>query len=93
MRQRGAGTAPDWRQRRDPDQVPDQDILENRLQAFIELPWIIPALTIIEMTDEDLDLLDAAGPDEYWPLLNGIVGRIQETDGKRGVADGGEEPR
>jgi hypothetical protein len=65
-----------------PDQVPDQDILENRLQAFIELPWIIPALTIIEMTDEDLDLLDAAyeQPAEYWKVLNRIVWRIQEGD-------------
>jgi hypothetical protein len=62
-----------------PDQVPDQDILEARLQAFIELPWILPALTIIEMTDEDLDNLDAAyeQPELYWKVLNKIVWRIQ----------------
>jgi len=42
-----------------------------------ELPWPIPALVIIEMTDEDLDDLAAARPDEYWGVLNAIVRRIQ----------------
>jgi hypothetical protein len=56
-----------------------EDLLENRIQAVIELPWIIPALTIIEMTDEDLDNLDAAyDSPEYWSTLNTIVTRIQE---------------
>jgi hypothetical protein len=56
-----------------------EDLLENRIQAVIELPWIIPALTIIEMTDEDLDNLDAAyDSPEYWSTLNTIVRRIQE---------------
>ena len=59
--------------------IPDQDILENRVQAMRELPWIIPALVIIEMTDEELDLLDAAyETPEYWSTLNTIVKRIQE---------------
>ena len=59
--------------------IPDQDILENRVQAMRELPWVIPALVIIEMTDEDLDLLDAAyDKPEYWSTLNTIVRRIQE---------------
>ena len=59
--------------------IPDQDILENRVQAMREVPWPIPALVIIEMTDEDLDLLDAAyETDEYWSLLNEIVTRIQK---------------
>jgi len=58
--------------------IPDQDILENRVQAMRELPWVIPALTIIEMTDEDLDLLDAAyDTAEYWRVLNRIVTRIE----------------
>jgi hypothetical protein len=58
--------------------IPDQDILENRVQAMRELPWIIPALIIIEMTDEDLDLLDAAADaDNYWTVLNAIVSRIE----------------
>jgi hypothetical protein len=35
---------------------------------MIELPWVIPALVIIEMTDEDLDNLDAvADADRYEP--------------------------
>lgn len=40
--------------------IPDQDVLESRVQAMRELPWVIPALIIIEMTDEDLANLDAA---------------------------------
>jgi hypothetical protein len=58
--------------------IPDADILESRVMAMRELPWVIPALTIIEMTDEDLDNLDAAADSpEYWPLLNTIVTRIE----------------
>ena len=63
--------------------IPDQDILENRVQAMRELPWVIPALTIIEMTDEDLDNLDAAyDSPEYWSTLNKIVNRIQEEEAR-----------
>lgn len=59
--------------------IRDQDILENRVQAMRELPWVIPALVVIQISDEDLDLLDAAyDTDKYWTLLNGIVRRIQE---------------
>jgi hypothetical protein len=59
----------------------DQDILENRVQAMRELPWVIPALLIIEMTDEDLDLLEAASEkSEYWSTLNTIVRRIQDKE-------------
>jgi hypothetical protein len=58
--------------------IPDQDILENRVQAMRELPWPIPALTIVEMTDEDLDNLEAAADtDRYWTVLNAIVSRIE----------------
>jgi hypothetical protein len=58
--------------------IPGQDILESRVQAMRELPWVIPALTIIEMTDEDLDNLDAAADtDRYWSVLNSIVTRIE----------------
>jgi hypothetical protein len=61
--------------------IPDQDILENRVQAMRELPWVIPALTIIEMTDEDLDRLDAAfDTPKYWTVLNAIVTRITDED-------------
>ena len=58
--------------------IRDQDILENRIAAMRELPWVIPALTIIEISDEDLDNLDAAyETDSYWTVLNGIVTRIE----------------
>jgi hypothetical protein len=58
--------------------ISDQDILENRMQAMRELPWPIPALVVIQFTDEDLDLLDAAyDTDKYWTVLNGIVSRIE----------------
>jgi hypothetical protein len=59
--------------------IPNQDILENRVQAMRELPWPIPALVVVEFTDEDLDLLDAAADtDRYWSVLNEIVTRIQK---------------
>jgi hypothetical protein len=58
---------------------PDADILENRVQAVRELPWPIPALVVVEFTDEDLDHLDAAADSpEYWSELNRIVTRIQK---------------
>ena len=58
--------------------IPEQDILEGRVQAVMELPWPIPALVIIEMSAEDLDLLDAAyDTPEYWSVLNRIVTRIE----------------
>lgn len=61
--------------------IPGQDILESHVQAMRELPWVIPALVIIEMTDEDLDNLDAAADSpEYWSLLNEIVTRIQKGE-------------
>jgi hypothetical protein len=49
------------------------------VQAMREVPWPIPALVIIEMTDEDLDWLDAAADtDKYWTVLNAIVSRIEK---------------
>jgi hypothetical protein len=58
----------------------DPDILESRIQAVRELPWVIPALTIMQMTDFDLDHLDlAADSPEYWTVLNAIVTRIERT--------------
>jgi phage FluMu protein gp41 len=59
--------------------IPDLDILERRIAAMRELPWPISALTIIAMTEEDLDHLDAAADtDKYWTVLNGIVRRIEK---------------
>ena len=60
--------------------IPDQDILESRVMAMRDLPWPIPALVIIEMTEEDLDNLDgAADTDKYWTTLNSIVSRIERN--------------
>ena len=60
--------------------IPDADILENRVQAMRELPWVIPALVIMQFTDEDLDLLDAAyETGEYWAVLHSIVSRIERS--------------
>ena len=59
------------------------DLLENRMAAMRDLPWPLAALTIIEMTDEDLDNLDAAyDSPEYWSTLNKIVKRIQEEEAR-----------
>ena len=56
----------------------DIDIVENRVQAMREQPWLIPALVVVSMTDEDLDNLDAAADtDRYWSELNRIVTRIE----------------
>jgi phage FluMu protein gp41 len=58
--------------------IPDLDMLERRIAAMRDVPWPIPALVIIEMTDEDLDNLDAAADaDNYWTVLNAIVSRIE----------------
>jgi hypothetical protein len=58
--------------------IPDADILESRVQAMRDLPWLIPALVLVEFTDEDLDNLDAAADtDRYWTVLNRIVARIE----------------
>jgi hypothetical protein len=60
--------------------IPNLDILERRIAAMRGVPWPIPALVIIEMTDEDLDLLDAAADtDRYWTVLNAIVSRIERS--------------
>ena len=63
--------------------IPDQDILGTRVMAMRELPWPIPALVVIQFTDEDLDLLDAAYETrEYWSTVNTIVRRIQEQEAR-----------
>jgi phage FluMu protein gp41 len=60
--------------------IPDLDILERRVAAMREIPWPIPALTVISMTDEDLDTLDAAADtNRYWTVLNSIVSRIERS--------------
>jgi hypothetical protein len=64
---------------------PDAEILERRLEQLRWLPWPIPATMMLEITEEDLDALEAAdGPDEYWHTLNHIVMRIKRAE--RGAA-------
>jgi hypothetical protein len=57
--------------------MPDTLLVEERLKTFMELPWVSPAAVLVEMTDEDLDYLGVAGPDEYWGVLNAIVRRVR----------------
>lgn len=57
--------------------IPDAYILERRLQAVRELPWPIPALVVVGMTDEDLDRLAAASDRDYWRVLNSVVRCIE----------------
>ena len=57
--------------------IPDTLLVESRLKTFMDLPWVLPAAVLIEITDEDLDNLGAAAPEEYWSVLNRIVVRIE----------------
>ena len=57
--------------------IPDAHITELRLKAVRELPWPIPAVVLVQMTDEDLDLLATAPGEDYWRVLNGVVRRIE----------------
>ena len=61
--------------------IPDAHITEARLRAVRGLPWPIPALVILMMTDEDLDRLSAASQADYWRVLNGIITRIESRAG------------
>jgi hypothetical protein len=55
-----------------------EDLLESRIQAVRDLPWALSALTILEMTDLDLDHLDmAADSPHYHLVLGAIIGRIE----------------
>jgi hypothetical protein len=55
-----------------------EDLLESRVQAVRDLPWVIPARVIMQMTSLDLDELDMAADSEgYWSVLNAIVSRIE----------------
>ncbi len=61
--------------------IPDNDITEARLKAVRELPWVIPALVIVGLLDEDLDHLAAASDEDYWRVLNGIMRRMESRAG------------
>jgi hypothetical protein len=57
----------------------DPHILRRHIRALHSVPWPIPAVVLIQFTDQDLDDLDLAeqaGRDVFWRCLNRIVGRI-----------------
>jgi len=59
---------------------PDTYITERRLRVVRELPWVITASVLLEMSDEDLDELDVATDSQhYWRTLGDIVDRIQAS--------------
>jgi hypothetical protein len=52
-----------------------------------DVPWPMPAVVLLQFTDEDLDRLDMAGDasrDDYWHTLNEIVRRISIYPGPHG---------
>jgi hypothetical protein len=51
----------------------EPDILEGRIQAVRDLPTVLPALTIIAMTDLDLDELDMAADSPHYHLVLGVI--------------------
>jgi hypothetical protein len=57
--------------------IPHSLLVEERLKTFMELPWVLPAAVLMEITDEDLDNLATATKDEYWGVLNAVVTRIE----------------
>jgi hypothetical protein len=63
--------------------------IEKRLRVVRELPWPLPALTVVQITDTDLDALDATGDDAdaYWDELNRIVGRIVGSEASPGSGE------
>jgi hypothetical protein len=71
----------------------DPHILSRRLGALHSLPWPIPAVVLIQFTDQDLDDLDLAeqaGRDAYWVCLNRIVNRItSHTENRSRARDEG----
>jgi hypothetical protein len=62
-------------------------MVEARLRVVRELPWPLPALVVVGMTDEDLDHLAAASEGEYWTILNAIVTRMQPINDREETCD------
>lgn len=53
------------------------DVLESQVAAMRDLPFGVPALVVIEMTDQELIQLDAAADSSHYPsVLSAIVARI-----------------
>jgi hypothetical protein len=64
----------------------DAFVCERRIRALRELPWVLPATTVIRLTALDLDLLYAArDKDEYWHLLRNIVERLERLMPRAGA--------
>jgi len=54
-----------------------EDLLESQISAMRDLPFQVPALDIIEMTETDLAQLDAAADGSHYPsVLSAILKRI-----------------
>jgi hypothetical protein len=63
-----------------PEMFPDAREMKRRANAFEELPWAIPTVVLMHLTDEDLDALAVADDEHYWRTLNAIVRRIAGGD-------------
>jgi hypothetical protein len=57
-----------------------EDLLESQISAMRDLPFQLPALVVISMTDKDLACLDAAADTpHYQSVLRAILGRIESN--------------
>jgi hypothetical protein len=66
--------------RRKDGEITVRSNIERRLRVVRDLPWVLPASVLLELTDADLDELDlATGSRHYWRTLNAIVTRIEAT--------------
>jgi hypothetical protein len=60
--------------------IADVGLTKERLKAFMDLPWVLPATMLMRITDEDLDILGSAGKEDYWRELAKIAERIERED-------------
>lgn len=66
---------------REDGEITVRSIIERRLRVLRELPRMIPASIVLEMSDADLDALAAAVPrGAYWRCLSAVVSRIEAKD-------------
>jgi hypothetical protein len=62
----------------------DADIWTRRMDEYRRLPWVLPALTVLEFTSEDFDhlataLVDNEDRDEWWRIVCGVVRRVDKA--------------
>jgi hypothetical protein len=61
----------------------DADIWTRRMHEYRRLPWILPALAVLEFTSEDFDHLASAledeDRDEWWQVVSGVVQRAENA--------------